>query len=112
MGNRELSMAALRVIRALISNTAEPHYGLALASQSGVKAGALYPILARLESDGWITGFWEQIDEHAAGRRRRRYYTLTAAGESEGRKVLQRTAAELTPPESPPRAGPRRAWSQ
>src|ERR671927_1862266 len=41
---------------------------------------SLYPLLYRLERRGWIQGRWVE----QAGRRRRRYYRLTA----EGRKVL------------------------
>lgn len=43
-------------------------------------AASLYPLLYRLEDRGWIKGRW--IEQ--SGRRRRRYYQLTA----EGRKVL------------------------
>jgi transcriptional regulator len=37
---------------------------------------SLYPLLYRLEKRGWIQGRWIE----KAGQRRRRYYTLTAAG--------------------------------
>jgi len=43
-------------------------------------AASLYPLLYRLEDRGWIKGRW--IEQ--SGRRRRRYYQLTA----QGRKVL------------------------
>ena len=41
---------------------------------------SLYPLLHRLESQGWIEGKWVE----KADQRRRRYYRLT----SEGRQVL------------------------
>jgi PadR family transcriptional regulator PadR len=44
------------------------------------RVASLYPILYRLERRGLIAGRWVE----KAGQRRRRYYTLTAAG----RKVL------------------------
>ncbi|MGH9627274.1 MAG: helix-turn-helix transcriptional regulator [Bryobacteraceae bacterium] len=40
---------------------------------------SLYPVLYRLESKGFIKGRWVE----AAGERRRRFYTLTAAGRRE-----------------------------
>lgn len=43
-------------------------------------AASLYPLLYRLEKRGWVQGKWVE----KAGRRRRRYYNLTA----QGRKVL------------------------
>jgi transcriptional regulator len=45
-------------------------------------AASLYPLLYRLERQGWIVGRWTE----KAGERRRRLYRLTA----KGRKVLAR----------------------
>ena len=42
---------------------------------------SLYPLLHRLETQGWIEGKWVE----KADQRRRRYYRLTA----EGRRVLR-----------------------
>jgi PadR family transcriptional regulator PadR len=41
-------------------------------------AASLYPLLYRLEKRRWIQGRWVE----KAGQRRRRYYRLTAQGES------------------------------
>ena len=41
-----------------------------------VHAASLYPLLYRLEHDGWIAGRWVE----KAGHRRRRYYQITAEG--------------------------------
>ncbi|MEZ6015643.1 MAG: helix-turn-helix transcriptional regulator [Planctomycetota bacterium] len=38
--------------------------------------GTLYPVLHRLEREGWITSRWGQSPEG----RKRKYYTLTAEG--------------------------------
>jgi len=43
-------------------------------------AASLYPLLYRLERQGWIRGQWVE----KSGQRRRRYYRLTR----QGRKVL------------------------
>src|ERR1051325_9747894 len=45
------------------------------------KVASLYPMLYRLETRGWLQGRW--VEE--AGKRRRRFYRITA----EGRKVLK-----------------------
>jgi PadR family transcriptional regulator, regulatory protein PadR len=37
---------------------------------------SLYPLLYRMEDRGWITGRWVE----KAGERRRRFYSITAAG--------------------------------
>jgi transcriptional regulator len=65
-----------------------PSHGYEIAQQIDLRSqgavsfhvASLYPILYRLERRGLIAGRWIE----KAGQRRRRYYTLTAAG----RKVL------------------------
>ena len=41
------------------------------------QVSSLYPLLYRMERRSWIRGRWVE----KAGQRRRRYYSLTAAGE-------------------------------
>lgn len=83
------SLAAVAI--ALMSEPDGRHWGYALSSQSGVRSGVLYPILARMLADGWLTDGWE-TDEEVAGAKRpaRRYYRITDAGSSELGAVLAR----------------------
>lgn len=61
-----------------------PSHGYEIAQRIEARSGgavsfhvaSLYPILYRLERRGLIAGRWVE----KAGQRRRRYYTLTAAG--------------------------------
>ena len=70
-----------------------PKYGYLIQQQLretssekvSLKAGTLYPILHRLESDGLVSCNWDD----STGRRRK-WYELTAAG----RKQLQKRVAE------------------
>jgi PadR family transcriptional regulator, regulatory protein PadR len=103
------SLGRLRVLRALLDDVEGEHYGLSLIRRSGVGPGSLYPILLALEDGGWIEGAWEDIDEAAAGRRRRRYYRLTECGASSARQLLRETVTELAPPIDDRPAG--RRWS-
>lgn len=50
------------------------------AGRLSFKAATLYPLLYKLEKQGWVSGRWVE----KAGERRRRFYRLTPAG----RKVL------------------------
>jgi|HubBroStandDraft_6_1064221.scaffolds.fasta_scaffold33731_2 PadR family transcriptional regulator PadR len=93
---RNTSLATLKVLRALLDNISPKHYGLELSERSGVTTGALYPILSRLEADGWVEGEWEDIDESLAGRRRRRYYRLTGLGEIRARQATMTLATSPT----------------
>jgi PadR family transcriptional regulator PadR len=94
---RALSLTSLRVFQALLDGAASPQYGLALIKTTGIKAGAIYPILSRFEHEGWIEGSWETIDESTEGRRKRRYYRLTGIGEQAARDALGNARKQLTP---------------
>jgi PadR family transcriptional regulator len=67
----------------------QPRHGYDIAKLIQIRSGGaltfhvttLYPLLGRLEKQGWVEGRWVEKPE----QRRRRYYKLTA----EGRKVLR-----------------------
>jgi transcriptional regulator len=72
----------------------EPHHGWGIAQRIQqisqdvlrVNQGSLYPALARLEEQGWITGDWGTTENN----RRAKYYRLTATG----RRQLERETAD------------------
>lgn len=80
MGGIRMSLNVLKVLQALSQRLDEPYYGLELQRALGLSNGALYPILDKLERAGHVTSYTEDIDESAEGRRRRRYFRLTASG--------------------------------
>ncbi|GHF61004.1 DNA-binding PadR family transcriptional regulator [Deinococcus metalli] len=75
-----MSLNMLMVLRALHQRLDDPYYGLELQRALGISNGALYPILDKLERAGYVMSHTEDIDESAEGRRRRRYFRLTASG--------------------------------
>src|SRR5690348_765506 len=75
-----LSCPTLRVLKQLLQRPRHPQSGAELSLGANVGSGTLYPMLARLERAGWISGAWEAIDPKVAGRPRRKFYTLTALG--------------------------------
>lgn len=76
----QMTWQTQRVLLVMLGAPAEDHYGLELAREAELKSGTIYPILARLEAAGWISGSWEDIDPQLEGRRPRRYYRLQAPG--------------------------------
>ena len=68
------------MLQALLRDPGRELYGLELADETGLLPGTAYPILLRLENEGWVTSRWEDIDPRAEKRPPRRYYRLTAAG--------------------------------
>ena len=66
-------------------------HGYALARQTGLKSGTLYPILIRLADRSLVEACWQ--DEPVPGRPRRHLYRLTADGVASATAAL--TEAEL-----------------
>jgi PadR family transcriptional regulator, regulatory protein PadR len=83
------------VLIALLRDPTESLYGLEIAKAAGLASGTIYPILARLERHGWVESEWEEIDESAEGRRRRRYYRLTSEGARIAREEMATTVRQL-----------------
>jgi PadR family transcriptional regulator len=85
------------VLRVMLDDPLGEHYGLEIAKAAGLPSGSLYPILARLERSGWATSDWEQVNQHDAGRPRRRYYRLTPDGAVRAEQALASTVRRLSP---------------
>jgi DNA-binding PadR family transcriptional regulator len=83
-----LTQPTLKVLRFLLEKPREGRSGAEMAKATRVGSGTLYPMLARLEAAGWLTSEWEAIDPREAGRPRRRYYKLTALGQTNARAAL------------------------
>jgi PadR family transcriptional regulator PadR len=77
------------VFQAFLDAPSDETYGFELAQATGLASGTIYPILRRLEDDGWIRSRWAEV-ETGSQRRRRKYYELTGAG----RRVAQEATAE------------------
>ena len=75
-----LTVQVLLVLQALLRDPGRELYGLELVDETGLQPGTAYPILLRLEDEGWVTSRWEDIDPRAEKRPARRYYRLTAGG--------------------------------
>ncbi len=87
-----MTTATLGVLRVLMNDPAHERYGLELVQAAGLPTGTIHPILARLESCGWLESRWEELDPRAAGRPRRRYYHLTPDGAVSAARAIDRHA--------------------
>lgn len=104
MDSPRLTLQSLQVLRVLLDDPTEQHYGLEIADATGLQSGTLYPILMRLERHGWVEGQWENIDPSRQGRPPRRYYRLTGVGQAAATDAL----ASLGAPPPPGGRQPRR----
>ena len=102
-----VTLPTAAVLRQMLENPAADHYGFALAEATSFPSGTIYPILARLETAGWLASFWEQGDPAELERPRRRMYRLTGAGAHAAREALSATQRLLgaLPPAAQPQAG-------
>ena len=76
------------ILQALLRDPIRESYGLKLAEETGLLPGTAYPILLRLENEGWVTSKWEDINPEAERRPRRRYYRLTANGAAQASAAI------------------------
>ena len=76
--SRTLSAPARNVLAILAQAGTRWCHGYELCQQAGIKSGTLYPLLIRLEGQGYLEAEWQQPAE--AGRPPRHAYRLTVAG--------------------------------
>jgi DNA-binding PadR family transcriptional regulator len=101
---RALSSHARALLAALLAAGDGWRHGYELASLTGIKSGTLYPLLIRLEQQGYLQAEWQT--PAAPGRPPRHAYRLTASGQR-----LARGDNEIGQPRSPRGLQPRRAAS-
>jgi PadR family transcriptional regulator, regulatory protein PadR len=91
VGSRpEFSAQTLSVLAALCEQPSRWRHGYALAKQTGLKSGTLYPILIRLADRGLMEARWQ--DEQPPGPRRH-MYRLTPDGLAAAAEALAAIAA-------------------
>lgn len=76
--SRSLSPAARRVLAALVQAGAMGRHGYELCREAPIKSGTLYPLLIRLEAQGYLAADWQASE--VPGRPPRHVYRLTTAG--------------------------------
>ncbi len=79
------------LLAALLASESPWRHGYDLSRETALKSGTLYPILMRLEAQGWLEARWE--DEPAPGKPRRHLYRLSTLGAEEASKVLATSAS-------------------
>lgn len=86
-----LSYTALFVLQALAQGR---RFGFDVMDATGLPSGTIYPVLRRLETQGYIESAWEsgETARHAS-RPRRRYYQLTADGRGQLAQAAERYRA-------------------
>ncbi|GIH25135.1 hypothetical protein Aph01nite_34450 [Acrocarpospora phusangensis] len=95
MGTPRMTLQTQLVLRALLEDPTREMYGLEICHAAGLQPGTIHPILVRFEGIGWLESHFEDIDPHAAGRPRRRYYRLTPDGAEQAHKALAQAPTKI-----------------
>src|SRR3954451_21797369 len=95
MSSPRLTLQTIELLSAILKSPYEQWYGLELSKAAGLKPGTIYPALARLESAGWLSSYWEDIDPSEAVRPRRRLYRLTGEGADSARSAVDQHLQRL-----------------
>jgi PadR family transcriptional regulator, regulatory protein PadR len=75
---KPLSLSALAVLGAVSRSI---RYGFDIMDATDLPSGTVYPVLGRLERDGYVRSKWEsQTVAQREKRPPRRYYEITATG--------------------------------
>jgi PadR family transcriptional regulator PadR len=91
--SRALSSQAESLFSVLAGSGGTWRHGYELARLTGLRSGTLYPLLIRLEAQGYLEAEWQP--PAAPGRPPRHAYRLTAAG-----LALARTSGHADAPAS------------
>ncbi|MFI6365239.1 PadR family transcriptional regulator [Nocardia sp. NPDC050630] len=86
--------ALIQVAAALLTEPDAKHWGYDLSRRSGVRSGVLYPILAKMLQEGWLTDGWEDPSTIVDKRPPRRYYELTDHGKLELAATMRAARAD------------------
>ena len=86
MGSRLRKTPAFLAVIEVLLHTASS-YGLEIIERTGLPSGTVYPLLARLEGEGWVTSHWETTDVRTRGPRKR-IYEMTVDGAEQARAAL------------------------
>lgn len=98
---RKPSPQTVAVLAALAGTPSDWRYGYELCTETGLRAGSMYPILMRLADRGLLETGWET--DRVTGRPPRHLYRLTGQG--------REYAAEFVPSPGPRRTRPTLGWA-
>jgi|SRR5580700_2564800 PadR family transcriptional regulator PadR len=99
----EFSPQTLSVLTSLCEQPSEWQHGYALARQTGLKSGTLYPILIRLADRRLVEACWQE--EPMPGRPRRHMYRLTPDGRAAATAAVAEAATARVRRGATPRRG-------
>jgi PadR family transcriptional regulator, regulatory protein PadR len=93
---QRMTKQTTRLLEVLLSDPGRRWYGLELMDRAELRSGTTYPLLHRLQEEGWLSSARERIDPSQEGRPRRRLYQLTGLGQAAAREAIERRSQPAT----------------
>jgi DNA-binding PadR family transcriptional regulator len=84
--------ATRQVLGVFLESPGDKVFGFDVIRSTGLASGTVYPILQRLEGEGWLTSHWEDIAPELEGRPARRLYSINGDGVRAARSMEQEVA--------------------
>jgi len=75
------------ILSYLAEHDDEDLWGLRIIGMTDLGPGTVYPLLGRLEEAGLVSARWEEVNPADVGRPRRKFWSLTYAGQMKARSV-------------------------
>lgn len=88
--------AFLNGLAVFVNNPSEQFSGIDICQKTGMKSGTVYPLLIKMEENGWLESEWEDIDPRQEGRPKRHFYKITRRGVIHGTKLLEKHRPLIT----------------
>ncbi len=86
----KVSFEALKIL-GVFNRISNPLWGVPIAEHANIATGTAYPLLARLEAEGYVKARQEKGDPVKLERPLRRFYVRTKSGE----KLLNDSLAQI-----------------
>lgn len=84
----KVTVPFLKVLSIFYNDPKQGFAGSDICAKSKLKSGTVYPLLIRLEENGWLESNWEKVDPKIIGRPKKRLYKVTKHGMQHGTKIL------------------------
>lgn len=84
-----------QVLRLVLADPDVEFTALQVCDAIGARSGTLYPLLARLEKQGWIVSRWEEREPDDLHRVRRRYHSIAPDRGAEARALVASRGTRL-----------------
>lgn len=99
---KNISKQTRLLLSILVEAPAEVGHGYELCKKTGLKSGTLYPILIRLEEQGYLSSDWQTPSQ--PGKPPRRAYRLTPEGVAfaQAHSMEQKNRALMANPKGAP----------